>query len=81
MPKGDAERVAKLFGVRVREARDSVGVSQEKLAELSGVHRTYIGHVERGEVNLSLYNLVRIAAALRIDPAQLVGGLRPKRAR
>lgn len=53
-------------------------VSQERLAELSGLHRTYIGHVERGEVNIALYNIVRIAAALDVDPSLLVSGLRPE---
>jgi transcriptional regulator with XRE-family HTH domain len=52
-------------------------VSQERLAELSGLHRTYIGHVERGEVNVALYNIVRIASALRSDPSVLVAGLGP----
>lgn len=52
-------------------------VSQERLAEMSGLHRTYIGHVERGEVNPALYNIVRIAAVLGVDPGELVKGLRP----
>jgi transcriptional regulator with XRE-family HTH domain len=74
---------AQEFGRRVRRHRealtDSTGraVSQERLAELSGLHRTYIGHVERGEVNVALYNIVRIAAALGVDPGELVHGLRP----
>lgn len=74
---------AQEFGRRVRlhreamEERGGRRVSQERLAELSGLHRTYIGHVERGEVNVALYNIVRIAAALRVDPGELVAGLRP----
>jgi predicted transcriptional regulator len=51
--------------------------SQEALAHVAGVHRTYIGHVERGEVNVTLWNIVRIAAALDVDPATLVRGLKP----
>jgi transcriptional regulator with XRE-family HTH domain len=50
--------------------------SQERLADEAGVHRTYIGHVERGEVNLTVWNLIRIADALGIDPAELVRGVR-----
>jgi transcriptional regulator with XRE-family HTH domain len=75
---------AKKFGQRVRKAReahrDAAGrllMSQEDLADAAGLHRTYIGHVERGEVNLTLWSIVRIAAALRVDPADLVRGLKP----
>lgn len=74
---------ARAFGERVRETRtqlrDENGrrISQERLAERSGLHRTYIGHVERGEVNVALYNIIRIAHALEIDPADLVQGLKP----
>jgi transcriptional regulator with XRE-family HTH domain len=62
------------FGDRLRAAREALGVSQEGLAELSGLHRTYVGHCERGEVNVSLYNIVRLAAAAGVDPAELVQG-------
>ena len=71
------------FGSRVQAQRLGVigrngrPLTQEELAERAGLHRTYIGHVERGEVNVALWNIVRIAAALEIDPAELVSGLRP----
>jgi predicted transcriptional regulator len=52
-------------------------LSQEGLADRTGVHRTYIGHVERGEVNPTLWSIIRIAASLGVDPAELVSGLRP----
>ncbi|HEX2039405.1 MAG TPA: helix-turn-helix transcriptional regulator [Acidimicrobiales bacterium] len=68
---------AEEFGRRVRATRRIKRVSQEKLGELAGLHRTYVGHLERGEVNPSLYNVIRIAAALEIDPAELIRGLRP----
>lgn len=68
---------AREFGRRVREYRTELDVSQEKLAELCGLHRTYIGHIERGEVNPTLWNIVRIAKALRVDPGVLVEGLKP----
>lgn len=61
----------------MRACRDKIGISQEKLGELAEMHRTYVGHIERGEVNPSLYNVVKIAAALDVDPAHLVQGLRP----
>lgn len=69
------------FGRRVREARkamrDGAGrtISQERFAHLTGLHRTYIGHVERGEVNLTLSNVIRIARVLGVDAGDLVRGL------
>lgn len=63
------------FGTRIRAARVTVGLSQEALAEACGLHRTYVGSVERGERNVGLLNLLSMATALHIDPAQLVDGL------
>ena len=48
------------------------GISQEKLAELAGVHRTFVSSVERGERNISLANIVRLARALEVAPAKLM---------
>jgi transcriptional regulator with XRE-family HTH domain len=55
-------------------------VSQEQLAALAGVHRTYVGHIERGTVTPTLDTIVRLAEALKIDPGDLVTGLRSARA-
>jgi transcriptional regulator with XRE-family HTH domain len=65
------------FGQRVRAARERIGWSQEKLAFVCGFHRTYAGNVERGAVNPSLYNILRLATGLGVDPAELVAGLGP----
>ena len=65
------------FGGRVREHRVRRGLSQEHLADLAGLDRTYVSGVERGRRNLSLRNICRLAAALGIDPAVLVTGLAP----
>jgi transcriptional regulator with XRE-family HTH domain len=69
--------LAKAFGRQVRAARERLGISQEKLAFVGGFHRTYIGNLERGEVNPSLYNVVRVATALGVEPGELVRDLPP----
>lgn len=60
------------FGSRVRAERERLGVSQEELADRAGMHRTYLGGVERGERNVGLLNLIRIARALQVSPALLL---------
>lgn len=60
------------FGKRVREFRARRGYSQEALADKTGIHRTYIGGIERGERNPTLLMIHRIAVAMKIDPALLL---------
>lgn len=67
MPKENLRR----FGNRVRELRTERGITQEELAEASGLHPTYIGGIERGERNLGLINIVKIAEALNVPPSAL----------
>lgn len=62
----------KAFGKRIRDLRTARGLSQEKLAELTGFHRTYIGMVERGERNLSLINIGKFAETLELSPSELL---------
>ncbi len=62
----------KRFGDRLRSVRLRKGISQEKLAELAGVHRTFVSSVERGERNISLLNIARLAKALEIPLAKLM---------
>jgi DNA-binding XRE family transcriptional regulator len=60
------------FGTAVRRLRRRKGISQEKLAELAGIHRTYMGDVERGTRNLALVNMTRIANALGLPLSELI---------
>jgi len=61
-----ADSITEKFGQRVRELRNRRGISQEELAFKAGVHRTYLGGIERGERNPSLKNIAAIAEALGI---------------
>lgn len=64
------------FGRTVRILRQRRGLSQEALADRSGMHRTYVGGIERGERNVSLRNITRLARALGVPPADLLADLR-----
>jgi transcriptional regulator with XRE-family HTH domain len=61
----------KLFGDTIRIRRQQLGLSQEALADLVGLHRTYIGGIERGERNVSLLNILRLAKSLDCRPSDL----------
>ncbi len=62
----------RLFAERVRTQRRLAALSQEELADRAGVHRTYVGQVERGEVNISIDNIARISAALELPAFELL---------
>lgn len=66
------ESILVRFGNRVRSIRISQGISQETLADRAGLHRTYIGMVERAEKNLSLNNIEKIANALGVSVSELM---------
>jgi CheY-like chemotaxis protein len=63
---------SKSFGAKVRVLRDQLGFSQETLAELAGLHRTYVSDVERGARNISLNSINKLAAALQVSAASLL---------
>jgi transcriptional regulator with XRE-family HTH domain len=67
---------ARTFGERVRARRQELDKSQEQFADDCGLHWTYVGQVERGRRNISLHNILKLAAGLGIDPGELVRGLR-----
>lgn len=65
----DARRI---FASRLRQIRQVKGLSQEELADRAGLHRTYVGSVERGERNISIDNIECLAKALEIDIIELL---------
>jgi transcriptional regulator with XRE-family HTH domain len=63
------------LGKRLRELREKAGLSQEALADLACLHRTYIGGIERGERNVGVQNLIQIARAMKLTPSELLKGI------
>ncbi|MDG1904654.1 MAG: helix-turn-helix transcriptional regulator [Arenicella sp.] len=74
MPKygADEQKILKAFGAKLKVARVRLGLSQERLAEHCGLHRTYVASAERGERNVSLLNLSKIAHGLGIQSSDLL---------
>jgi transcriptional regulator with XRE-family HTH domain len=74
----EVEKILKALGLRIRELRMKAGYSQEGFADKCGVHRTFMGTIERGESNLSFSNLVKVANGLGITLSQLLSGVEKK---
>lgn len=64
--------ILQIFGTNVQKYRKEKQLSQEKLAELAGLHRTYIGMIERAEKNITLCNIEKIAKALGLEIGELL---------
>lgn len=62
----------RIFAQRLRQIRQIRGLSQEELADIAGLHRTYVGSVERSERNVSIDNMDRLAKALEVDITELL---------
>ena len=65
----------KIFGEQVWKLRKARGLSQEELAELAQLHRNYIGGIERGDRNVALLNILRLAKALGVSLSELLEGI------
>ena len=66
------KHILKKVGKKIQEARKSKGVTQEKLAEMLSMHRTYIGLIERGERNPTIRTLYKISKALKVGAKELL---------
>lgn len=75
MADASSKRVLKVLGLRIRDLRRAQGLSQEDLADKCGVHRTFMGTVERGESNLSFSNIHKVASTLGISLSALFEGV------
>jgi len=70
----EGARIKQRFGARVRQLRKARGLSQEALALEAGLDRSYVGSIERGESNVALINIHRIAEALQVGAGELFAG-------
>ena len=75
MPEITAHHIQLALGQRVRQLRKRHGYSQEAFADATGLHRTWMGALERGERNLSFHNLVLVSKALSITLSKLLSGI------
>lgn len=75
MRENSADRAnLKNLGKRIREMRNERSISQEELADIAGVHRTYVGILERGEKNVTVLSAAKIASALGVSVSDLFEG-------
>ncbi len=68
----ESQNILIMFGHNIQKIRKEQGLSQEKLAELANLHRTYIGMIERGEKNITLLNIEKLAKALNTEMCNLL---------
>ena len=73
----DADKYIQILGQVIREKREKLGYSQESFAAEVGLHRTYIGQVERGEKNITIKNMLKISLALGEEPHKILSKIKP----
>ncbi len=76
MKSKNDKSILKMLGLRIRDFRLKKSISQEELAAIADVHRTYIGMVERGEKNITILTLVRLSLALDVDLIEILRGIK-----
>jgi len=74
MTSSDSKLLRSVLARSIRLRRTALGISQEALADLCGLHRTYVGGVERAERNVSVDNIEKLAKALNIEASVLLSG-------
>jgi transcriptional regulator with XRE-family HTH domain len=67
-----SKNILEIFGGNVQKYRKEKQISQEKLAEIAGIHRTYVGMIERAEKNITLRNMEKLAKALEVEIKDLL---------
>lgn len=70
-----SKEIGCIVGNTIKRLREKQGISQEELAERAGIHRTFMSHVECATRNITVYNLVKIAKALKLPASELLKGL------
>ncbi len=70
-----SKEVSQIIGSTIKKLREKQELSQEELAERAGIHRTFMSHVECATRNITVYNLVKIAKALKVKPSALLSDL------
>jgi transcriptional regulator with XRE-family HTH domain len=76
MQSAPAHSVLVQLGKRIRALREQRGISQETLADLADIHRNYMSQIETGKRNLSFFNVVKLARALKVTPSKLLEPIR-----
>ena len=76
MVKNDTKSIGLVVGKSIRKYREKLTITQEELAERAGIHRTFMSHVECATRNITVYNLVKIARALKVRPSVLLEDLK-----
>lgn len=78
MSSSERTALSRRFGDNLRALRQARGLSQEAFADLAGVHRTFVGHLERGQNQPTLDTIVRFATALEVPLMDLLDGIGPQ---